>query len=59
MLSPTHLSLSLYVPAAKEDFPKHSLTPIMRAKKLENLQICLKFLQERKVVIHSVQAEGM
>lgn len=59
-MSPTHLPAPpILLPTAKEDFPKHSQAPMMRAEKLENLQICLRFLQQHHhVQLDGVQAEG-
>lgn len=54
----TGVSPSPFFCADKEGFPKHSAAPIMKARKLKNLQLCLKFLQERHIPIGRVRAEG-
>ena len=44
---------------AKEDLPRHSPAPMMRAERLENLQICLTYLQQQhQVELRGVLAEG-
>ena len=42
----------------KEDLPKHFPNPIMRVQKLENLQMCLRMLQEKGLSLKGIHADG-
>ena len=45
--------------AANEEFPPYLHDPMMRADKLNNLQLCLNFLQEQHMNVKGVQVEGI
>ena len=50
------MGVSIYT--AKEDLPKHFSNPIMRVQKLENLQMCVRALEQSGISMKGIHADG-
>lgn len=53
------MTSSLIFSLADKVLPKHNTNPMIKVHKLENIQICIKFLKQQGVQIAGIHADGM
>ena len=58
MFIASHFITSRVACLVKEPLPRHFTNPLMRVQKLENLQMCFKFLEQHGLSLSWVHAEG-